>query len=281
MALRPIAPLNLPSVQPGNIPGDAPTFVWVSPTELCVDERYQRNLSERSMRLIGRIVSGWDWKAYKPPIVVRIDGSYHVLDGQHTAIAAATHPGIEAIPVMMVEADSAEERASAFVKHNRDRVAVTPAQLHYSLVAAEDPDAMTIQQLCDKVGIKILRQPPSAGLYHPRDTMAISTIRSLVRSRYPVGARKVLQVVADSQCAPITAAHIKSVELLHFDQEYRDAVDMAAVTLTLRSKTEWLEKESKTFANTHDIPIYRAMAITLFKACKARTRGPTKTDRSA
>jgi hypothetical protein len=246
-----------------------------------VDESYQRNLSERSVRLIGRIVSGWDWKAFKPPIVVKVDGVYHVVDGQHTAIAAATHPGIDAIPVMLVGANSAEDRASAFVKHNRDRVAITPTQLHYSLVVANDPDALTIQQICDKLGIRILRLPPASGQYRPGETQAISTIGTLVRARHPHGARKVLQVLVDAQCAPITAAQIRALELLCFDAEYRDSVDMVSVMLTLRSKLDQIEREAKTFASTHDIPIYKAMAITLFKSCKARGRGPAKAERVA
>lgn len=106
----------------------------VSPSELWVDESYQRGLSDRSMRLIRKIIGEWDWTAFKPPVVVEVDGKLQVIDGQHTALGALTHGGIEQLPVLIVKADRQELRANAFVRHNRDRIQVTPTQLHLSLI---------------------------------------------------------------------------------------------------------------------------------------------------
>ncbi len=66
----------------------------VKPSTLLVDERYQRGLSERSIKLIRKIVSEWDWRAFKPPVVVDVGAGLEVIDGQHTAIGAATHGGM-------------------------------------------------------------------------------------------------------------------------------------------------------------------------------------------
>jgi hypothetical protein len=83
------------------------------------------------VKLIRKIVQTWDWSRMKPPICARDEsGRLFVVDGQHTSIAAARHPGIKKIPVMIVNVDTVEGRASAFIGHNRDRVAMTSMQLH-------------------------------------------------------------------------------------------------------------------------------------------------------
>ena len=117
---RPIVPLRLPKVEPTVALRIRPEFVWVPPTNLLVDETYQRELSRQSLALIEKIVKRWDWSRFKPPVVARTDGGFEVIDGQHTAIAAASHPEIDEIPVMVVETTDMGDRAKAFVGHNRD-----------------------------------------------------------------------------------------------------------------------------------------------------------------
>src|SRR6185437_2462885 len=107
----------------------APDARQVDPTTLRVEPKYQRDLSGKSMRLIRKIVTEWDWAKFKPPIVAESEDGLFVIDGQHTAIAAASHPEIQTIPVMVVKAADLRRRAEAFVAHNRDRVAMTPAQV--------------------------------------------------------------------------------------------------------------------------------------------------------
>lgn len=97
--MRRVQPLESMKSLAGSARNDPPTMLWVKPTELCVDETYQRTLSRKSMSLITKIVQGWDWTHFKPPIVVKDEERdlFFVLDGQHTAIAAASHPGIQQI----------------------------------------------------------------------------------------------------------------------------------------------------------------------------------------
>ena len=66
----------------------------IDPAELSIDASYQRDLSKKSLRLIQTLVKDWDWRRYKIPVVARVDDAWHVIDGQHTAIAALTHGGI-------------------------------------------------------------------------------------------------------------------------------------------------------------------------------------------
>ncbi|MGO7815405.1 hypothetical protein ACC674_38205, partial [Rhizobium ruizarguesonis] len=51
-----------------------------------------------------------------------------VLDGQHTAIAAASNPHIDVIPVMIVDAEDTVSQAKAFIGQNTERLGVTTLQ---------------------------------------------------------------------------------------------------------------------------------------------------------
>ena len=153
--MRAIEALEFHDVSPADVRSAPPAVRMVRPGDLWVDEAYQRGLSERSVRLIRKIVSEWDWTAFKPPVVVEVEGRLQVIDGQHTAIGAVTHGGIDEFPVLVVQAEKQELRASAFVRHNRDRISVTPTQLHTAMVAAGDEDALTIKQVCERAGIVI------------------------------------------------------------------------------------------------------------------------------
>lgn len=273
-ALRPIAALQIPDVDPAPPATEPPRFEPVAPTRLLVDETYQRNLSERSVTLIRRIVATWDWRAFKPPVVVDAgDGRFHVIDGQHTAIAAASR-GMETIPVQIVEAGLQEDRAKAFVRHNRDRINVTPTQLHHALVAAGDEDALTIAQVLERAGVRLLKFPPGAGRYQPGDFMGVSTLRSLIGRRHAAGARRVLQVCAEAKLTPISAAVVRAVECLLYDEEYAGQVADGDLTTTLREMGgDDVERAGKLIAAAHKCPLWRGVAVTLFRNTRKVRRG--------
>lgn len=274
--LRRIAEMKVPGIEPGPVGDDYPAVEDVDPKTLLVDEKYQRNLSERSVSLIRKIVAGWDWRAFKPPVVVRTGDGMHVLDGQHTAIAAASHPGVKTIPVMVVRADTQEERAGAFVKHNRDRIQATPTQLHFALVAAGDEQALTVQQVCDRAGARILKSPPGAGRFQPGDTMAVAGIGTLVNKRHAHGARRVVQICVDAKLAPIGAGTLKAVEELIFGDEYAGSLADGDLTTTLREMGAVADKEAAQFAALHDVPQWKALVAVLFKNTRKQRRGPAK-----
>jgi hypothetical protein len=270
--MRPVKALKMPDVVPAEVSAERPEFREVEPSSLMVDEGYQRNLSERGVSLIRRIVAEWDWKAFKPPVVVEVDGLLHVVDGQHTAIAAASHPAIDRIPVMVVAAGSKEARASAFVRHNRDRVAVTANQLHYAMVAAGDETALTIQQVCDRAGARVLKTPPSMGVFKPGDTMAVQALQRLVGRRYAAGARKVLDVLVASKMAPISADALKAVEEILFAAEYAGGVAPEALADTIRRMGDQARAEAAQFAAAHRTPIWKALVVVWFRNTRKARR---------
>lgn len=271
--LRPIQPLGLSGLTPGLADSLLPTFEWVAPTDLKVDEGYQRHLSERSIALIRKIVTQWDWRRFKPPIVARMGEDLVVVDGQHTAIAAATHPDVLQIPIMIVQAADRAAQAQAFVGHNRDRLNITPMQMHFAAIAADDEDALTVHQVCQRAGVTMLRVSPAGGVFRPSETVAVNAIGALINRRGVQKARIVLQVLADAQAAPLLAGQIKAVELLLHDDEYKGQVEPTDITAALLAiGIPAAEQEAKVFSLAHRVQVWRALAIVIFR--KARRRRP-------
>lgn len=269
--LRPIRPVGLSGLEPAMAIVALPVFEWVSPSALLVDEAYQRNLSERSIKLIRKIIENWDWRRFKPPVCARTAKGLEVIDGQHTAVSAASHPAIDLIPVMVVEAAERAERASAFMGHNRDRLNITPMQLHYAAAAAGDEDAQTIDQVCARAGVRMLKSTPANGVFKPGDTVAVAAIGALINRRMPVKARQVLEILAQAGCAPVAAGQIKAVDVLLHDPEYAGEItadDLVSAIIKLGSAAD---QEAAVFAATHKVPKWKALAITYFR--KARRRG--------
>ncbi|WP_260855414.1 DUF6551 family protein [Mesorhizobium amorphae] len=261
---RAIAPLNFPDLAPAAITSRLPELRMVKPSTLLVDERYQRGLSERSVRLIRKIVSEWDWRAFKPPVVVDVGDGLEVIDGQHTAIGAATHGGIDLLPVLVVEADEQATRASAFVRHNRDRITVTATQLHNAMVAAGDDEAVTVDRVCQRAGITVLRNPPAMAKFKPGETLAVTTIRALVNRRHAKGAREVLEVCVKAGMAPVSSAAIKAVEHLLFAPEYKGDIEPERISLILSAHSTTIDQEAARFAAERKVPVWRALASVIY-----------------
>ncbi len=262
---RRIVALTLPDVTPAVVNTSEPEARWVAPTELLVDEAYQRNLSEGSVRLIRRIVARWDWRRFKPPIVVETEDGLEVIDGQHTAVAAASNPEVSRIMVVVVAAAASAERAAAFIGHNRDKLAISTLQMHKAAVAAGDEEATAIAKVCTLAGVRILSLPPTHGQYKPRDTVALHAIATLVRQRQPLRARDILHVLAEADLAPVSADAIKAATHLMTGEEYRETFKAEDLTVTIRRLAGEAVRTAKVFAATHKVPVWRGLAITWYR----------------
>ena len=196
-SLAAIRPVNASDIHPRRPTTDAPVCRLVNPRTFFVDHSYQRQVGEKGHRQNSEIIKEFCWTRFKPPICAYSshEGSrvLMVLDGQHTAIAAASHPHISKIPVMLVDAPAIAAQAAAFVGQNTDRVGVTQLQLHRASVVAGDEDALTVEQVCERAGIAVLKSPASNGRYEARQTIAVGTIRGLVDRHTAMGARKSLR----------------------------------------------------------------------------------------
>jgi hypothetical protein len=272
MTLRPIEPVNIADLAPAVPTTGQPIFEYVDPRSLYVDATYQRDVSERGLRQIRKMVEAWDWRRFSPPTVVYgedADGKtvLIVIDGQHRSIAAASHPGIDAIPVMIVEAKETAEQAKAFVGTNVDRLAVTNLALLRAALAAGDEEALAIQRVVDKADVRLMA---SANVkYETGDCTAIVAVSGLVKRHGEQKAVEILHILAEANLIPIATPHVKAVEMLMTKDEYCDAfepVDLIAAMLSTLS----IGGDAKLFAAEHKVPLWRAMAALWFRKVKKR-----------
>lgn len=276
MTHRSIAPIDINGFEPGGTPRALPIFEWVDPTTLLIDGGYQRESSERSLKLVRKIVAGWDWGRFKPPVAVLTDVGLELIDGQHTAIAAATHPDIDKIPVMIVEVPERSERAGAFIGHNRDRVAVTALQLHVAAVAAGDADAMAVARVAAGAGVTVLTRIPGASRYKPGTTVGVAAISSLIRGRGEAVAIKVLSVLTRAGLAPINGIHMRAADLLLNTDEYSTQITEDQLVGAIQAMALKIDSEVAVFRAAHPAtPTWKAMAILWFRARRGATKAST------
>jgi hypothetical protein len=267
MTHRPIAPIDINGFEPGGTPRSLPIFESVKPETLLVDDAYQRDPSERTLKLVRKIVSGWDWARFKPPVAVLTDAGLELIDGQHTAIAAATHPEIAEIPVMIIEAPERADRAGAFISHNRDRVAVTAMALHHAAVTAGNADAQAVNRVCAEAGVEVLRSQPGSGKYKAGTTVAVTAIAALIRGRGEDVAVRVLSALARAGCSPIVGVQVKAADLLLNTEEYWGQITADSLVASVLAMAPKIDAEVALFRAAHpSTPVWKAMAILWFRA---------------
>ncbi len=267
---RQIQPIPNLTKLAGKALNEPPTLLWVKPTELTIDEAYQRNLSRASINLISRIVQGWNWTHVKPPICSKDEetDTFYVLDGQHTAIAAATHPGIDKIPIMVVDAETMKDRARAFIGHNRDRIAVTPCQLHYSSIVAGDPESVEIDRVCQEAKVTICKVPPPNG-FRPGETIAISAIKTIIRIYGAAKAITALSILASARCAPVRADQMRAAAHLLYSSEYEGILSLDALIRSFRTLPyDEAAREAREIAAHSAISRWQALAVPYLRAAQ-------------
>ena len=217
-SIRPLAPNALQGIQPAPASKRLPRFEWVSPKDLFVEEKYQRDVRANGIRLIRKIYAGFNWAHFKPPVCVRLPESGNVLvciDGQHTATAAASHPAIDKIPVMVVGAEDVAARAAAFVGHNRDRLGLTPPMIYYAELAAGEALAVVIDRACKAAGAHVMPTSINLRENHPVGaTIAIGTMRAIAKRQGEAMLVRVLQILVGAKRGPIKADEIAAVALI-------------------------------------------------------------------
>lgn len=272
--VRAITPVSISGLIPAVPSTGMPIFEIIRPEQLFVDPAYQRDIGERGLRQIRRIVEGFDWARFKPPICAYADHEgqtvLKVLDGQHTAIAAASNPHVETIPVMIVEADDTVAQAKAFIGQNTQNLGVTSLQLHQAAVAAGDEDALTLELTCKAANVRLLRAPNSQISDGSRQTIAVKQIEGLIARRGRIMARQVLEIIADAERGLITATHIKAVEFLLTDSEFAGHVSGEDITSAIIDLLYTAEEDAKRFAETHRMPHWKALANVWYRKCKKR-----------
>ena len=269
---RPIVPLDIEGMTLSNPVTLPPTLEWIDPTKLLVDDTYQRSISVKGQKLIRKILADFDWRKFKPPTIVQTEDGYEVLDGQHSAIAAASHPAIDKIPVLIVDAAARPDRASTFIGINRDRLAVNPMQLHSASVVSGHPIAMEIEAICREANINILRSARQPKDYKPGDTIAVRAIEALIKRQGRENAASLLGTLSAAGLAPISAAAIKASEFLIFGLDEGERIEAADLTPAIQLVGDQADREASLYAAEHDVAQWRGLASVWLR--KTRRRKP-------
>lgn len=265
-AIRPIAALNVPHKR-DVILSTPPELRVVDPTELRVEAAYQRDLSGKSMKLIRKIVTEWDWTKFKPPICAETDAGLFIIDGQHTAIAAASHPEIKTIPVMVVPSQKMERRAEAFVAHNRDRLAMTPAQVLHAEYAAGNFEVRGVVDTIIGAGGNVPRLTPMRRSAKPGQVTAINEMKAIHRSAGPEVLDRVIRVAVAAGIAPISFTVARALRIIFTEKNFSGVADLPNQRLAdaLRSIKN-LEAAAQHYAAESGQSRFRACALMIAKA---------------
>lgn len=251
-------------------PGEVPVLDWIDTGLIDIDADYQRGLDEGRVQ---RIVDWFDWSSFGALVVAMAEGGrFHCIDGQHRLAAAQRHPMVSVVPAVIVHAAGTVAEAETFVNVNGARKNVSPLEMFWAQIAANDPEAVTVKQACDRAGIKLLRYPGSNARYSARETVAVGALRGLIDKHGAMKGRQILDVVAKADLKPITAVQIKAAELLMTDPEFSDQIDPDAITDGIRGMALVIEDEANAFAATHRMPKTKAFASCWFKRCKKRRK---------
>lgn len=270
---RRIQPIPVPGAakRGANVPA-APIVRVVNPIDLHVEGAYQRELTKRSLVLIRKMVNGWDWTKFKPPICAkRAGGNLVVIDGQHTAIAAATL-GIPEIPVLLVRADEVASRADSFVSHNRDRLIMSAHQIFHASAAAGDASAIAILRLAAETGIIIPRNAPTRGRPAPRQVAAINDVVSAYKKHGEDVLRRIFTIAVTAECSPLSRAATRGLGIIltaPYFETYAVMKDSRIANALRPMEQEGFDKVARAHGAETNQTTERAAAVLIAKACDA------------
>lgn len=210
---RKIAPL--PDKIVGNEPGPAPEIAFLEPRQLVVNDDYQRDLSRSGIRQIKGMAANWDWSSFKAPNVARTEDPdvFEVVDGQHTAIAAASNGNIPFLPCLIMDAETVAQKAKGFIGINTNRLALTPVAIYTARVAAQEEDAIAVECAMSEAKVSLLALPPANGAYLPGDTQAIGSMIAIAKARGQARLTALLKVGVAARAAPLSSCLLKALDI--------------------------------------------------------------------
>ncbi len=149
----------------------APQLQWLPIASLVVDDAYQREIERAGRRNIQRIAADFDWAFFSPVIVSPVEGGkFAIVDGQHRTTAAALIGKTE-VPCQIVIADR-RKQARAFAAVNGNVTRQSALSVFRARLGSADADAMALDALARRAGIRILGYPVAAKQMKQGDCMS-------------------------------------------------------------------------------------------------------------
>lgn len=212
--LEQLSPIRIDGLTPAEI-GDPPRLDWLAVKDLRINRAYQRDLSQRSLRLVRKMVENFDWTRLKALSVLELgDGTYEVLDGQHTALAALSHGNVNKVPCLISAQRPTAEAAGAFVDLNTQRVSLTPMQIFWGEVAAGNEIACEVVRGTERGGGRVLKSQPAANSWRVGDTIAIGSLKGLAREGGAPYVKRAISIGVAAKLAPISRDFVIAFEQL-------------------------------------------------------------------
>lgn len=214
-----------PPLQPFD-PGPAPMVQWIEIEKLIVDDSYQREIGRRGAANIRLIAESFDWSKFAPVIVAPVEsGMFAIVDGQHRTTAAMLR-GLKSVPCQVVQADRAKQ-AAAYAAVNGNVTKTTPQQLYHAKLAAGEPNARELEEVCQAADVRIIRRNLVLARMQTGETQAVGALARCLRDfgrDTLITALQCITRTADGNAGFVRATIVEGLcETLSRNQHWRDA----------------------------------------------------------
>lgn len=166
--------------------------VYIKPSLLKADPTYQRRVDDKRIK---RILDNWNYDLVRPPMVSqRIDGSYYVVDGQHTKVAWGIHENNAPILCKVCGELSHDEEVELFLKQFGESEKVSIGDLSRAKFNRGDQDEVIMVESAKAAGVEI-----SFNLYRARNkTAAIQACMNGIKRIGAKGFTNALSILRDA-----------------------------------------------------------------------------------
>jgi hypothetical protein len=213
----------------GFSPGPAPFLEWIETSKLVVDVTYQREIGRRGAVNVNQIAENFDWSKFAPVIVAPVEGGlFAIVDGQHRTTAAVLR-GQEKVPCQVVQADRAKQ-AAAYAAVNGSVTKTTAQQLYHAKLAAKDPDALALAEICLVAEVEVLRKNLVRSGLQKGQTHAVTALNRCL-AKYGrdtlITALQCITQTADGNAGFVRSTIVEALcEVLHEAPAWRDAGEL-------------------------------------------------------
>jgi hypothetical protein len=248
-----------------------PEYRSVKPSELYVDETYQRPLSEDR---VWSIVNSFTPRLFNALYCSNRNGKLYVVDGRHR-LAAANILGPRIIPEVWIELRkmaNVEEEAETFVDLQEKRRRITSAQRFAAKLVFKDPIALDLNKIISQYRFKVVSEKftGSGTEIAQNEITAVGTLEAIYRAGGRARVSAVLQIVREAWdgVPPTTSAWmLRSLNRL---LERNPSLSPKTMAHRLRELDPWgVIERGQRFAHSNGIAQSEAMADVLVKVAES------------
>jgi hypothetical protein len=234
MMFKPLSTHRFVAPQSEFSPGPAPILEWIETEKLIVDTTYQREIGRRGAMNVNQIAEQFDWSKFAPIIVAPVEGGqFAIVDGQHRTTAAMLR-GQKTVPCQIVQADRARQ-AAAYAAVNGNITKTTAQQLYHAKLAAKDPAALALADVCAAAGVEIVRKNLIKSDLKPGQTSAVGALTrclGIYGRDTLITALQCITQTADGNPGFVRATIVEALcEVLGNAREWRDAGELLLRTM--------------------------------------------------